>query len=69
MGSSIGGGDSSHSQMSLDETVQQDSHVFRVGSSEPGDEQESIDNASTITMVETTLIFDNIGLPQNGSWE
>jgi hypothetical protein len=69
MSSSIRDGDSSNSQMSLDEAVEQNSPVFREGSSKPGDEPESIDDASTITTVETTSGFDDIGLPQNGSWE
>jgi hypothetical protein len=68
MSSPIGGGTLSDFQMFLDEAVKQNDPISRAGSSEPDDKPESI-YASSIATVETTLGFDEIGLPQNGSWE
>jgi hypothetical protein len=69
MSSPIGGGTLSDFQMFLDEAVKQNNPISRAGSSEPDDKPESINYASSIATIETTLGFNEIGLPQNGSWE
>jgi hypothetical protein len=57
-------------QISLNE-AEHTGPLSRIDSLGPGDEPEpeSIEDALTLTTVEATLSFDNIGLPANDSWE